>query len=750
MIVKKKHFMFLGIILVMAYLYYNILFDICLIAMVFLSSYCLGNLFKIKGTWITKIITQISLGLGLIGLMIYYILLLDIGYISVYVLLLGLPILLKYKCIIKIKISIKKLNSFMCTKKIFIFCLALVSLFYTIYASMPISKYDALTKHLPLTIYAANNNGWYTNVVESVVYGESMLMQYTFSTLFIKFNSVKALTLFNVVLFLQLFFISMLMIRSIYKKTNLLLFLLVFFTVPIFFEYATCFYLEILPLYFLFSAAITIVRFDYRSVWSNFPAIAFLFGCSLFTKLTTSYTVFVLGILAIILYFRYTIRKKINIAISLRRLLISGIIFAIPFVPSIIVMWCKVGNPFIPMYNGIFNSPYFPNYNFIDPYNDSPLQLNISSLFKMVFSTSQNIEMHDGGLGIFLLFSILIPIYCIFLRNRKYIIWGSLPFIMYLIASYFTYNIRYYMSIILIFLIVIFSFTNRLINNLPKNTRYAVLYLWAIFLIIPNISYIIKNYPLIDALKSNSSITKNLNNDIMKQVPKESKVLSLNDPFKGEFEGFYSSIMWHNSYNVDKIVNGELDLKQYILAFDYVLYQKNKAFDIKLDEMNELINNTSENNYIEKSYETNTHILYKVKTEPIQAELVQKQEFKEPKLSTTSNPVYELIQERKDYYIIKQDIDNRDINAATIRFQINWHNSNNSFISTNIYTYVQETGRKVAESQIIARPKDASYGILYLTTHNNESVYVFGYELSGFNKQSDYLSEEKIKLSTWK
>ena len=213
----------LGVVFV-CFFYYNIIPDIFLIVLLLLDSYLIGRKINMNNELAINVIMQTAIGLGIIGVLIYFILFFGHGSKSVYIVVLILPFLFSYfdfrrtkKDILIVANAIKEFyrnNTLIC-----IVCFTAFIL-YVAYGSAPMSRYDTLTKHLPITVYAATTGQWYNDVTESLVYGEPMVLQYTYSTLFYSLGCYKAITLFNVILFFQLCFILFLFVKKIYSESS--------------------------------------------------------------------------------------------------------------------------------------------------------------------------------------------------------------------------------------------------------------------------------------------------------------------------------------------------------------------------------------------------------------------------------------------------------------------------------------------------------------------------------------------------
>lgn len=741
----KKYIKYSGVIgiasiFLLELLYYNIMFDILLIAVLFISSYLLGSMLLTKAQILNENIVKTVLGLGVLGIVFYFLLLFNIGKKSIFTIVLISPIILGQKYIKNLKFHF--INSLPKTKKehILFFTIAIFFMFYIAYGSAPISRYDALTKHLPITIYGCENGRFNYNVIESIVYGESMVMNYTYSIMFASFNGFKAITLFNVIISFFIFNMLSIFSKSIYTNTNILFLAIVYFSTPMFFEFSTVFYLDMLPIFFLLGAVLCYSNLKEKESWISLPVVAFLFGCSIFSKLTISYSVLVVGIIILALSILYGYKNK-SIFETIKYFFGSFILFILPFIISVINIWYRTGNPLFPFYNNIFRSPYFPFYKFEDPFGVSPLGFTVSSLFKMIFQTSKNVEMHDGGLGFFMLLIFIIPIAIIINRSKKLIIWALTPFIIFSFSCLFTYNLRYNMAIFILLLSIVTISISIIFDriNLNINLKRAIIHILLVALFIPNAIHIGKYYNLKENLKHNEEITGVDNKLLMNEIPQNKKVLSLNDPFKGEYKGFFSAYMWHNSYNMDKVNNGAISIEDYISCFDYVIYQKGLPTYSPL--VDKLINNAQNKESILIPYsENSTHILYKVKEK--KSEIIHQEKLEKPEISKTSKPIIYKLNKSYDKYQITQDIENASDKNIEMRFQINWHNNEGKFLDTSLSIYTLKPGRNVNTSKIIPHYSRAAYGIVYITTNNDEEVLVHGYRIDGYESKGKYLTKE--------
>jgi hypothetical protein len=237
-----------------------------------------------------------------------------------------------------------------------------------------------------------------------------------------------------------------------------------------------------------------------------------------------------------------------------------------------------------------------------------------------------------------------------------------------------------------------------------------------------------------------------MNDHILSTVGKDKRVLSLNDPFKGDYEGFYNAFMWHNTYTINKINSNELAWLDYIKSFDYVLYQKNVPLIQEVPYIEDLLRNSNNpDSIIEKYAEDDYYILYNVNSSIKDKEVIVESNFVEPKKSRTSTPVTVNIENNWDYYVITQDIENESDLPISMRFQINWHSADGTFLNTNINTFTLNKERGTYTSDVIPKNEDANFAIVYFTTNNDEEVIIHNYKVEGID-DFNYIDDESRKL----
>lgn len=728
--------------------YYNIAYDIMLISVLFIDSYAIGCALKVEGSPFERLVIRTAAGMGAIGVAIYFILLIGIGSKSVYVALLVLCFIVSIPCLsekrqetVEVVCIIRNQirNHYLGVSMLF-----LGLSIYLICGSSPISYYDTLTKHLPITIYAAENGAWYNNVTESIVYGEPMVLQYTYSVLFYTLGAYKALVLLNVLLLFAVYVILCHFIRQIYPKSSIGILAVILFTTPIFFEFSTIFYLEILPLFFIFSAFVGMGKLEAEKIWKNIEIVSFLCGCAIFVKLTPIFTIVVMFMPLVFYCIKYALEsKEFRGAIwKMMRCVFAAIL---PSVTSLVVIWYRTGNPVFPMYNGIFKSPYFISENFSDGFTNK-LTFSFHSLMDIVFHTTQNIEMYPGGLGIFLLFIFVLPIGAAVLvlkkevRKSGYIIWGFVSIAAYIANTFTTYNLRYYFAVWILFACVITVGISISFSMIPLNTlKSAVLIMIGLVIVYPNLKYIEEHGGILSKLNKNEQIVDQPFCEAFDYIPSGKRVLSITNQnqFKGQYQGYFASTTWHNGM-LHKLDSGEYDWEEYLSSFDYILIDKYaEEVSVLGAEMTENLSDYLGNIYFENYVST----LYQVIPQNKKEVLLEK-EFDVPPETNVMNPVMDTIQNDKTDYYIRHLVVNENDYPVTMRFQINWMSEKGELVDVYISLYDAQPGENEYFSEDIPANKEADYGIVYMVSADEQKVKICGYTVWGEDNVIEVMNDQ--------
>lgn len=737
-------------------LYYNIAYDIMLIIALFIDSYAIGCVLKVQGDPFEKAVIRTAAGMGLIGIVIYFILLIGIGNKSVYAALLVLVFIVSIPCLAAKKQdtldAVAVIKRQITGHPLGISILFLGLIVYLVCGSAPISFYDTLTKHLPITIYAAENGEWYNNVTESIVYGESMVLQYTYSVLFYSLGAYKALVLFNVILLFAVYVILCHFIHEMYQKSSIGILAVILLTTPIFFEFSTIFYLEILPLYFIFSAFVGMGKLEAEKIWSNIEILSFICGCALFVKLTPVFTIAVMIIPLVFYCIKYALELK-ELWAAVRKMIRCIFWGILPSVTSLLVIWHRTGNPVFPMYNGIFKSPYFITENFSDVFTNK-LTFSFESLIDIVFHTSENIEMYPGGVGIFLLFIVVLPVGVIAqIVNKEenrlgYIIWVVVSIAAYIANTFTTYNLRYYFAVWILLACVITVGISIVVSLIPlKPINHIVLIITGGVLLFPNLSYIWEHESVMPKSHKNEQIVDQAFCEAFDYIPSGKRVLAItnSNQFKGQYQGYFASTTWHNGM-LHKLDLGEYDWEQYLSSFDYILIDKTaeEVFVLSIEIAEKLPNYLGD-----VCFENYVSTLYKVIPQN-RKDVILEKEFDIPLETDVMNPVIDTIQNEKAKYYIRHLVVNENNYPITMRFQINWMSEKGQLVDVYISLYDAQPGENEYFSEGIPTNKEADYGIVYMVSADEQKAKISGYTVWGADNVIEVMDDRFEKRSLLK
>jgi len=239
----------------------------------------------------------------------------------------------------------------------------------------------------------------------------------------------------------------------------------------------------------------------------------------------------------------------------------------------------------------------------------------LATIDDIVFHTNEYIEMQPGGVGVFLLLGVLVPISWIFYKKVRYIVFSIIPVATYLLQGLIVGNLRYIWGAIALELGLIVISVSILLDCVKKvQVRSCGTVLICLSLTFPNIFYIYQNFSWRHMLAPNCEITECKNRKVLKSVPEGARVLSINDSQKGDYQGFYFELTWRNIYILNKIIEREYLLSDFVKGFDYVLYSKDTAFDLRTEAILRLFGEICDDkSLLEKVEETADHILYQVK-----------------------------------------------------------------------------------------------------------------------------------------
>lgn len=702
-------------LVVLPFIYFNVLLDIVLVFLLFFVSISLGSFFNIKiEDSINKFLIQFTLGIGSIGFLIWLNTFYNLNYKSLFI---GISIFLliirrnylknSVSQMLSSSINYYKKNSFL----FYIYFFFIVV--YIISASYPIHTHDSLTKHLAIPLKILYSTNYDYNVIESIVFGDYAILPHMYSLYLLSLGGTKALIIFITLLS----FVSLIiLLRLSYKMSNSNIFIntiaVIYLTSPIVYKLSVNLMVETLSLFFILSA-ILLVSYT-KEIHKNIIFLGLIVGFAMFVKQISAFYIIPLIFYVLYIYIKEGYIFNFN---EIKKIFLSVMLSLIIFVPSILIIYYKTGNPFFPFMNGKFQSPYFSTSDFKDPF-DNFLGFDFDSLLSIIFHTSKNIEMIDGGVGYIFILLPLVLFLLFFKRNININVLLITALFGYIISTKLTYNIRYFYPTFVLLIPVIVYYINYIDKKIFFNKNiFNLLVLFSFTLSSLSIILHKDNYWGFkkNILKPNSELTENPNKSVLKYIPNEKniKILSNNDQQRGDFIGYYYGLGWYNNYLIEQIEKSNISPISVLSNFDYYLISKINP--LKYKEKFDPDSQELKNNLILIA-ETETHKLYKVKTN---FDVLIQEEFS-PALSVSiDKPETKIFDVLSNEYqiLIESELINNTFSIG--RFQINWLDKNNQFLGTSITTYNLKKGINIYTSDIINEiPKNTRYGVLYINAHD--------------------------------
>ena len=609
-------------------LIYNILFDFLLVILLCATGYLVG-------TWargghlpfVDRFFLRMASGLGGVGIFIW--ICVTAGFPT--------PSIFLFACLALFLFRFKKLRSLSrntahyigktFTRAPFIFSIyCAIFCFYLVVASAPIDQtnFDSLAKHVAIPIKMLEKSGWDYNVVESAPFGDSSLLAHMFWTFLLSLGGKKAIVIFvATVSFLSAAVLSRIASRISRSSFASIITALIFLSTPLVLLLSTVLYVDIIPLFFFLVSVLVISSEEGNAVLENSIPLAIVLGASIFSKQTAAFFVVPVSLVILGTIIFLVIMKQARPIRAGALIIISIIVGAAVFLPSMLVVWHKTGNPFFPFLSQIFSSPYSPGDVFRDPFTNE-LGINLRSLLSMVYHTSQNVELPDGGLGNYLILLLATPALLLFKTERK----RSLVILFIIIAGYFfitrmAYNIRYILPILTLAIVPVSLLLSRIRrffkNALMKKTAGILI---VCLLVFPNLYYIFftgeRKMFRMEFLHPDGRLVDNPNSSVLDYIDDPTvRVLSLNDVFRGMFSGEFYTISRYSMITTYGLESGEVGPTDFIKNFDYLLVDKQKPFLNYTDAT--LIDpyNPTTRELLTVFMESETHILYAVKKDAI-------------------------------------------------------------------------------------------------------------------------------------
>lgn len=721
-------------------IYYNILYDIILLILFLISAYSFGLFFKVKTQFWSGILIRICLGMGIIGFITHYFLLIGIGNKALFLVILMLPVFMQRRVLlVSVKDVLDVYNRY--EHKIEVVVVASFTSLYFLFGNPVVRWADGLAKYLSVVMYAADTGTWKTNIIESIIYSDQFTMFCSLITFGVTLGSERFCIWISTLSMCITLLLLLLFIKTIYKKTSVLLTVGIFFTLPFFLRLGLDMCMDFLQVLFLMAAILCMADMDDDTVWDNLYPICFLCSCALFSKLTASYIILVLGIAVIILLGINVVRQKTKGIVVIKKLFCAAFWLVAPISVSISYGFHYMGSPVLPWMNGLFKSPYVAQSDFVDPFQNSPFGFNIQTLLNIVFKTSQNMEIVDGGMGIFLLFICLIPLAILLYRKKTYILWIVMAFIMFGLSTLFTYNLRYYIVIVVLMLGLICIAVSVVCRFLFKN---AILCNTVILLImsvnmVSNI-YVINQakIPVITLERQQELCEDDRALLLKKHVPEDSWVFGIGQNIRGEWKGVLYSDTWYNAYLETRMEESGITYKDIIRGFDYVLCRKGEL--ASTEELQEIISSVgTEDSILESHAQSQDFIIYKVKDYP-QKEIASFEQEEPMKIGGGVSYTYRIDDMTPESFGVSCKVTNPSESSVMVGYQIFYYDVNGDMLDFERYFVPVSSGEQVINASGLTCNNDAVYADFAFYTYDQADNVLLNQLILYVDKDRSYIN----------
>lgn len=729
---------FAGLFLLEAF-YFNIALDFLFVILLLLTAYSLGTFFKLEFKFIDNLFLKLAIGLGIIGFAVWLTTFNNFNYKSLYLSVSLLIIVVRFKYWwADLQILARQIKLISRKNRVLFPILFIFFLFYVIPSSYPIFAADSMAYHIALPLKILLHTHYDYNVIEQVGFGNYAILPQMFYLYLMALGGTKALALFAMLIsFLILLMILRIGTKIENNKLVINLIVLVYLSTPLIYHLSTTLYVDIFAVYFVLSAIIGLIYLRRKIIIKNVFIFSFILGTAMFAKQQAAFFVVPLAFLMIYILIHSSIRKEISFFRSLKISIFSILLFFLPFLPIIMIIWYKTGNPLFPFLNEYFQSPYFDLTKFYDPFDTNPLSLTPQSIFSIVFETEKNMEIDNGALGYYLLFILGLPLTFIFNRKKESFFIFLIFIISFQLSLFLSSNLRYMLGSLIIAilpccLVIYYLFKYIKIEWLKS----GLVYLAALVLIAPNLKYLIstdKSFMFrTEMLTPDPRLCIADNQSVLDYINRKGVyVLSNNDYLRGDFKGYFYTLQWFNQYLLTKLERGEFSPIELLSCFDYYLVSKNSPFNY---EQYFSLSNPRIRDTLQLVRESKTHYLYRVKpANLVDTVFIIGEIFEKPiKVKPTDNKAVRIESKFEAFKIVieaeKVDIEDE----VEGRFQINWYDKNSNPITFTITPFTLEAFKKEYVSEIIrGKPPEAAFGFLYLTSHRETPILVHSFKLYG-------------------
>lgn len=603
---------------------------------------------------------------------------------------------------------------------------------FLIYASYPITSYDALAAHLVIPAKILAGGRYDYNVIESLVFTTPDLMLHMAGVWLMALGATKGLVYFVAAMGLAAMVLLVLMLRKSNPapRFSALLTILLFGLTPLTVQQSVFFTLDIMPLPFLFLVIGFLVAVPTRGVVENLPVLMGLLGAAMFGKRAALYMVLFLGPTMLVMA-AWSIRlKEVTLVRVVQLASIGAGVMLLVFAGPFFVVWNKTGSPIFPYMNEVFKSIYFPQVNFKDPYS-SPLGLDFTSLIAIVFHTGKHLEMPPGGLGYHLLMFPFAMLYALICRDRKWLLISLCCLGGYYFSTRTTYNIRYFLAAFALTMPVTSFALAGVINRIPlRKLRGVVMAVAVLGLTVPCFHFLFLSAGWSQIhfkwamLYPDDRMCITPFDDVFEHIPGDRAAVFYNGrhPLRGDYPGFFCSASWHNMFILDLLNKAVISVPELLEEFEYVIdpiAPDQRGLDLQEVEQKDLL---------ALIYQGELYKLYRVKREAFKKGLTMEEvfsvSFDSPLVVSVSNSKTYRIDDAGQHTRFIMDVEANG-EGRMGRCQINWFTGKDgSYVGSTLHPFPLRPGRHVYQYDYETPHADDVYGVLYLTSHDEQAISI--------------------------
>ncbi len=345
-----------------------------------------------RNSWLINLLVGVGIYGTVVGLLAHF----PVSYIGLYAAALALPIVLWWRLGVDDcryfleKISKNKKACFSVNK--LDVAIAIVALVYFVVALMPEVGYDALATHLFVPAHMALRHQWGFDVSTYVWAVLPMLGDWIFSIGYILAGETAARLINIGFIYILGWLVRDLVLWAGGSILGARWAVLLFLSTPLTFTEGSTLFIESIWASFVVASTLIFLRIVTSSTdFKLLPVAGILLGSALAAK---AITFTILPVLFFLLVWRYRARcKSIHLPFLLIGLCIFFAMGAIPYVTA----WELTGNPVFPMFNKVFQSPFFPSVNFNNSLFNDGLRWDV--LYRVTFKTGKYLEASIGASG---------------------------------------------------------------------------------------------------------------------------------------------------------------------------------------------------------------------------------------------------------------------------------------------------------------------------------------------------------------